>query len=597
MGFLHYFTHTVIIAYNQTTMPKEDKDATPLSTKEAHALLATVRYAALAPVFRDPDFAMLTALAFAGFRVDVNGYANPLVRKRLAEEASRNIAFADKLRELAKAAAAAPPPVRTADGAPKTATRPAPTPEAAEIAATQAYRVERDRLKKERDDEAQRRRAAEHDLTQARMDALAANVDRTEAEKELARTKQRAERLERKLRRAEQTNAELLKAISTRTPPQPSPESKPAPVPAVRAPASRGVSPAHEGADFIEAVRLLLDKPKGGVARQIAADVLRLSPANCAALEIHALASHAAGDNRAASTSWKSLLSLQVAHAAFTDAADTLIRVFTIAPDPKAAREYFTALGHHGTDIESVRERLDHLRGTQPDTYHALRETAQGELQAVLFTERARQRTGADDPLPVTLPGVAGRVVTARLIVGWIDQNRQTEVDALRKAVKDLPADQVSLIAEAVNAITENDGSYVALIKRPVLAGPAIMDASNVAWHGQEMIAAPKPRMSQILTVRRSMRYRGHYPSLLIADANLPYVVDDTALARQMVADGQIILVTSGTDADEYILREARRLHAPIVTNDYMAEYDPTQEVLKLQYSIAHATGRASIYE
>jgi hypothetical protein len=45
--------------------------------------------------------------------------------------------------------------------------------------------------------------------------------------------------------------------------------------------------------------------------------------------------------------------------------------------------------------------------------------------------------------------------------------------------------------------------------------------------------------------------------------------------------------VPSGTDADEYIVREARRLRAAVVTNDYMADWDMDGDVEKLQYSIS----------
>jgi hypothetical protein len=573
-------------------MAKQDKEGTPLSAKEAHALLAAVRFSAIFPVLKEPDFAMLMALAFAGFRVDANGYANPLVRKRLADEASRNSDFATRLRDLAAAAAAAPQPsVRTAAPSPVAPTHShvRDTPDAA---VNTAYRVERDRLKKERDEEADRRRSAENELGQARMDALAANVARTDAERELARVKQRAERLERKLRREEQTTAELRKAIavSSALPAAPRHES------AHAAPAPPVVRD-RTAWEFVEAVRRHLDKSHGSVARQIAADVLRHAPENEIALDIHARALEAGGDAKSAIADLRALLHFQIGHAEHTEGATTLARLFAISPDTKAARDYFTALASSNADMDAIKELFDKLRGTQSDIHKSLSEAAHGDIAAALFAERPKSRTSPDDPLPITVPVAVGRVATGRLIVAWINRNQIEAVQAVRSAISSASDADKATVAAAVAAASDGDTTYYRLLARSVLAGPVVVDASNVAWHGQEMIAAPKPRMSQVLAVRKALRARGNFPIMMVADANLPFVVDDTALARRMVADGEISLVTSGTDADEYILREAKRLRIPAVTNDYMADWDPDQQVAKLQYSIAQNDGRATIYE
>ncbi len=572
----------------------KDKEVAPLSAKEAHSLLASVRFSVLFPVLKEPDFAMLMALAFAGFRVDANGYANPLVRKRLADEASRNSDFAGKLRELAATAAAAPPaPGRPAPThVPQTPAAQAAGREAADVATTATYRAERDRLKRERDEEADRRRAAEQELTQARMDALAANVAKTDAERELARVKQRAERLERKLRREEQNTAELRKVVAIHG--VPTSVSKPHAEHAAPLAPERGDRTAW---DFVESVRRHLDKAHGATARQIAADVLRHSPDNSEALDIHARALEAGGDGRAAVADLKALLAVQLHHANIVNAATTLTRLFAIAPDLKAAREFFVALGHGNVEVDAVKEIFDRFKATHADAHRSLRDGAQGDIATALFAERAKSRVGADDPLPITLPGSLGRIATGRLVVGWIDRNNAEAVAALRSALATLDDDQKAAIAAALAIAADGDATYYRLLTRTALQGPVVVDASNVAWHGQEMIAAPKPRMGQVLAVRRALRSRGNFPIMLVADANLPFVVDDGALARRMVADSEITLVTGGTDADEHILREAKRLRIPAVTNDYMADWDPEQEVRKLQYTIGHGDGRATIYE
>src|SRR5579883_1029690 len=90
-----------------------------LTLKEAHALLAAARPAAVLSLLKNPDFAMIAGIAFMGFRVDARSYANPLVRRRLAEEAVRNSDLARELRNLAAEARTAPaPPPKTTPVAP-----------------------------------------------------------------------------------------------------------------------------------------------------------------------------------------------------------------------------------------------------------------------------------------------------------------------------------------------------------------------------------------------------------------------------------------------------------------------------------------------
>jgi hypothetical protein len=62
-----------------------------------------------------------------------------------------------------------------------------------------------------------------------------------------------------------------------------------------------------------------------------------------------------------------------------------------------------------------------------------------------------------------------------------------------------------------------------------------------------------------------------------------------------MVDEEQIHLVLGGSDADEQILREAQRLQAPVVTNDYMTDWDPDQNITKIQYSFT-SDGKPTIY-
>ena len=57
--------------------PQSDQSIV-LGVKEASTLIATIRPAILIGALKHPDFAMMVAIVFAGFRFDGNGLANPL---------------------------------------------------------------------------------------------------------------------------------------------------------------------------------------------------------------------------------------------------------------------------------------------------------------------------------------------------------------------------------------------------------------------------------------------------------------------------------------------------------------------------------------
>ena len=123
-----------------------------LTAKEAHSLIALSRSSSLLSLLKHPDFAMVAAIAFAGFRVDSNGLSNPIVRRRLADEAVRNAEFAEKLRETAQPQPAPSSPHPSAviptRQAPRSAAAIAPD------AVAEKYKAERDRLKRELAEEA-----------------------------------------------------------------------------------------------------------------------------------------------------------------------------------------------------------------------------------------------------------------------------------------------------------------------------------------------------------------------------------------------------------------------------------------------------------
>jgi len=58
------------------------------------------------------------------------------------------------------------------------------------------------------------------------------------------------------------------------------------------------------------------------------------------------------------------------------------------------------------------------------------------------------------------------------------------------------------------------------------------------------------------------------FPILFIADASLPYHIDDINEFRRLMKTGEIFVSASGQEADEILAIEARETGAYVVSND-----------------------------
>jgi predicted nucleic acid-binding Zn-ribbon protein len=93
-----------------------------------------------------------------------------------------------------------------------------------------------------------------------------------------------------------------------------------------------------------------------------------------------------------------------------------------------------------------------------------------------------------------------------------------------------------------------------------------LVDASNVARYEKD--ERNKGKLSHLLEMRDVLRSRGCFPIKIIADASLPYFIDDSDALVAMARRGEVEMSNSGQEADEILAREARRTGAYVVTND-----------------------------
>ena len=97
-----------------------------------------------------------------------------------------------------------------------------------------------------------------------------------------------------------------------------------------------------------------------------------------------------------------------------------------------------------------------------------------------------------------------------------------------------------------------------------------VIDGANVAY--EERSAGGKPKLSNLLKVRRELEERG-MEAVIIVDASLKYDIDDQGQLETLIKSQHVRQVPAGTDADFFIIQFADQLDALIVTNDRYKDY------------------------
>ncbi|MDT5293747.1 MAG: hypothetical protein QOJ76_627 [Acidobacteriota bacterium] len=122
-----------------------------------------------------------------------------------------------------------------------------------------------------------------------------------------------------------------------------------------------------------------------------------------------------------------------------------------------------------------------------------------------------------------------------------------------------------------------------------------VIDGANVAY--EEKSAGGKPKLANLLKVRRELEERG-FEAVILVDASLKYDIDDQSQLETLIQSQQVRQVPAGTDADFFIIQFADQLNALVVTNDrykdYVEQY-PWISERRLPYMIVK--GEVVLYE
>ncbi len=554
------------------------EEALPQTTlADAEGWLNAIKPAAVLALLKDPDYRLAVTPAFTGFQPTPKSLALPLVRGRLAQVAVKEQKLAEKLQALADSDAKPVP-------RPAAPAVPTPLPPPVKPDPVPALKAERDARRKERDAARQELAEAQAALDAAAKARASAEAERDDARQTAKKQSERIARLERQAAKAAQTEARLVKALN---------EDKVSPPPPQRRPsAGPEPEPLAVSAAWPVAVSHLLDKAKFDTALSLAEDVLKTDPGDPDALQIAVRALEGRKELRLAFGLACRLLTVLSRRADYPAASEALLTLLRLALSPEQAEpnvRLFLA-GFPAADggaVSAARLMLGRLRGAAPAAHGWLAEyiAARTTLGPVLMPPPGA--LGPDDPLPLTLP--IGRPVTARQLTGAVDRAQTALVDSARSALQALEAADGKAcfrVWAALEQAASDDLSRLLPLKR-VPRGAAVVDGSNVAWFDQESLAQGHPRLRPILAIRRTLWAKGFFPVVLYADANLPYFIDDKAALLRMRDRQELTLVDAGTAADIVLLRVAKQMDAPLITNDKMEDWDPEHTVRKVRYTVS----------
>lgn len=115
-----------------------------------------------------------------------------------------------------------------------------------------------------------------------------------------------------------------------------------------------------------------------------------------------------------------------------------------------------------------------------------------------------------------------------------------------------------------------------------------LVDASNVVRFEKNKYG--KGILENLLTLRDELRSRSYFPIILIADASLPYFIDQPLEFKKLVHEGVIQVTNKGEEADEYLTRLAQQTGAFVVTNDvnFHLKTAPSFDPLRIGFTIDH---------
>ena len=282
------------------------------------------------------------------------------------------------------------------------------------------------------------------------------------------------------------------------------------------------------------------------------------------------------------------------------EAAEALRRSFTKntpSATERALLQRLLALAERRGELETLGQWAANQRNTHPNAFACLCKALEsaGKKYAGLLPTASTTRLAPDARVALPTPAKSVASVTARQLVLAVDAGESALIAQARTGITALRTANPSLadaLLEAIGALSATALTTLTAVR----LRPVVVDASNVARHIADPLAALVAKkqtasVTQLLQLREFLLSHGFFPVLCIADANLRHLVSEKALYLSLV-DKQIIRETlPGTSADELLLAEAHAHHAPLITNDRMADWGKQAEGIERLGFTVHKNG------
>jgi len=195
-------------------------------------------------------------------------------------------------------------------------------------------------------------------------------------------------------------------------------------------------------------------------------------------------------------------------------------------------------------------------------------EELRGKLAAAQTPSPTEEPTNLPSPTPSAKKQQAPAkpavptICDGKKIQDAIDRNDEVFVANLRRSLEILheqnPAAHKKLCGEL-----RKSGRYYERVLRQATTR-VLVDASNIARHD----GPGRGKLKYLRAMRTELQRFDFFPIVFVADASLPYHIDEPDEFRRMMKAGQFMVSASGQEADEILARLARETGAYVVTND-----------------------------
>ena len=573
----------------------------PVSPKDFLKLIRSLKPAQVFHTLQTSEFSAVASRIYVGFRPSPGAINQNVVQSRLAAEAAKNTDLVTALVSLSTSTppVAAPPLLKPAE-----LNKQLESNAAALVVNTQAeakiHKSERDSLRKV-NRELQEKIDSMNDLQAAGAAQLKqVQADHETKLKEISDLNSRLAKLQRQSARSKRERELYLNSASTDAngkSTRSEPREKPVSTPSLK----EKYVPAVQNS-WSEAARRIERRGDQEAAFLFAAEVLSISPEDVEAAKIAIDCLLSTGQQNLAVPRLQQLCNVLSGKDNFLEYCRAIVSLVQYASKESQYAAHVKAWAKvkpfvstaEANEIRGLFSRLAAIRSERAARLIDILQNTPGGSLFRLITE-ARSNLSVTSALPdghaYGLTTESARSVIEGIIAGDIDRTAKVV-----KYISHLKDQNTTTFASVEKVLKEAATDYEEIANAVLKPnkGPIVLDVSNVAWFDQENVVKGSPKLKSVRSVLKSLRELNYFPIIGIADAPLPHTIDKATELQNMLKSGEVILADKGTDADEVICRTAKRLHAPIVTNDYMDDWDSANEIAKFGFTIS-PSGRANL--